>query len=572
MAIETSIQGLLHTFEQGRAAVWLHRALIASIVGAVAATWMFAKFNGFSTSEAMDQAQIGRQLAAGHGYTTLYARPLALHLMLARTGELRQPLPDISQAPLGPLLNAATLKISGAPFTFPEREVVSPAERAIVFTGFLLLAGALILSYLLGRRLFGPRLAILGTGLVIATDLMWRFTFSGLPQIAMLFFFSGALLALVAAMDAQDARHGTRCVLLVLLAALLLGLVTLGNGLGLWIFAGFWLFSVAAIRPRWLVALAAPVIYLLPLAPWALHNWRFLRHPFGESIYQLYRTPGTDRLSLTADFEPVLRLRWEDFLQNTAENFITQAAAFPSYLGFNIVAAAFFLAVLLHTFRRWQPAQFRWAVLAMWGGAAAGMVAFGVGDAVSANQLHILFLPVMTFYGLSFLLILWNRLEFDQPVLRAAFIVLLFALVSARLFITMFTDPGRVNWPPYLPPLVERFSQWVEPDEAMASDIPWATAWYAGRQSLLLPESIEQFELIHAERLLGAPLVAMYLTPFSGNRPTYGEIINGRYREWARFVLREVREEDLREWMLGSAVNLPVDGEAIFFADRARWR
>jgi hypothetical protein len=66
--------------------------------------------------------------------------------------------------------------------------------------------------------------------------------------------------------------------------------------------------------------------------------------------------------------------------------------------------------------------------------------------------------------------------------------------------------------------------------------------------------------------------VGLYLTPFSGDRATYESIINGRYREWARFVLREVKPEDLNNWMLRSAINLPIDGQSIFYADRPRWR
>ena len=72
--------------------------------------------------------------------------------------------------------------------------------------------------------------------------------------------------------------------------------------------------------------------------------------------------------------------------------------------------------------------------------------------------------------------------------------------------------------------------------------------------------------------MLGAPLVGIYLTPFSSNESAYAGIVNGRYRDWARFVLREVRQEEIQGWMINSAVNLPVDGEAIFFADRVRWQ
>ena len=572
MGLETNLQTFLHAFEQGRAAAWVRRLIVITLVGVVATMWFVFKFNGFAVPEAMDQAQIGRQISSGQGFTTLYARPLAMHLGITHTGNLELPLPEISQAPLGPLLNALVFRVSGINFNFTPGETVSPAERAISVAGFLFFAAALVLSYLLGRRLFDPQLALLGVGLLILTDLAWRFALSGLPQMAMLFFFSGALLALLSALEANDAQRRLKAVLLVLLASLLLGLVTLGNGLGLWIFAGFWLFAVATIRPRWLVALTTPVVYLIPLLPWAWHNWRALHNPFGLSLYELYRKPGTDPLALLADFEPHLRFKPSDFLANTATEAIGQLASMPSFLGGSIAAAAFFFALFLHVFRQWQPAQLRWAVLLMWLGAFAGMAVFGVDRAVSVNQLHILFLPVMIFYGLAFLLVLWSRLGFEQPLLRAAFLATLYLVNALPLLGTTFTQTPRINWPPYVPPIIAVFSEWVEPGEALASDIPWATAWYAGRLSLLLPENIGQFELIHSENLLGAPVVGLYLTPFSSEQPAYATIINGRYREWARFVLREIKEENLSGWMLPSALNLPIDGQTIFFADRPRWR
>ena len=280
-------QRVLHALEQGKPADWLKRALVVFVVVAISATWLMLKFNGFAIPEAMDQAQIGRQIATGQGYTTLYARPLALHLMLARTGKIDHPLPDISEPPLGPLLNALVLKATGTAKVAPDDEIVFSGDRAIGAAGFLFFAGSLVLSYLLARRLFDPRLALLGTGLVIATDILWRFSFSGLPQMPMLFFFSAAMLALAAALDAQDRGLKRGALALTLAAALLLGITTLGNGIGLWIFDGFWIFAVATLRPRWLTAFATPAAYVLPLLPWALHNWRVLRNPFGLGFYEL---------------------------------------------------------------------------------------------------------------------------------------------------------------------------------------------------------------------------------------------------------------------------------------------
>lgn len=572
MGLETNLQKFLHGFEQGPGVVWVRRILITVFVAFLAVMWFGFKFNGFSVAEAMDQAQIGRQLASGQGFTTLYARPLAMHIELARTGRVDVPMPEITQAPLGPLINAIVLRATGVNFGFPPGEVVMPADRLIAAAGFCFFAGSLVFSYLLGRRLFDPRLAPLGIGLLVVTDIAWRFAFSGLPQMAMLFFFSSALLALLAAMEANEGGRTIKSVVLVVVASLLLGLMTLGNGIGSWIFAGFWLFSVAVIRPRWLVAVAAPAIYALPLLPWAWHNWRAIRNPFGLPFYDLYRTSGTDRLAWQADFEPILRFQPGDLLANTAEQALDQAASLLTYFGGSIVAVAFFVAVFLHVFRRWQPAQFRWAILLMWLGAVLGMSVFGVDRAVSVNQLHILFLPVMIFYGLAFLLVLWSRLGFEQPLLRGIFLAFLFAVSAVPLIGTVFSNPPRVNWPPYVPPIITRFGQWVQPSEAIAADIPWATAWYGGRTSLLLPENIGQFELIHSEGLLQAPLVGIYLTPFSGDRAGYQQIINGPYREWSRFILREVTPQDLGSWMLRAAINLPVDGESILYSDRPRWR
>ncbi|MBE2179483.1 MAG: hypothetical protein IAE97_03345 [Chthoniobacterales bacterium] len=572
MGLETSLQWFVHSFEQGRAAIWLRRFLFVFIFLAAGAVWLLLKFNGFNDPDAMDQAQIGRQLASGQGYTTLYARPLALNRMLLRTGHVPAPLPDVSQAPLGPLLNAVAFRITGVNFGVPQRGFISSPEKIIALTGFLFFAGSVALTYLLARRLFDPKLALLGTGLVMVSFAMWRFSFSGLPQMAMLFFFTGSMLSTVAAMEARAAGRRRRAVLLVALAAFLLGLVALGHGIGLCIFAGFWIFATAAIRPRLLVAPIVAAAGILPVLPWALLNWRALRNPFGLPFYELCRPPGIGRLEFLADFEPLLRFRWTNLIQNTATHAMNQAADFFSCMGGNVVAVAFFLAVILHGYRHWLPAQFRWCILLMWLGAASGMSVFGVEGTFSAGQLHVLFLPVMVIYGLGFLLALWDRLGLDQPMLRGTFLAMLYLIVGAPLLLGFIANPKRMNWPPYLPPLVHHFADWLSPGEALASDIPWATAWYAGRTSLLLPQNIGQFELIHREQLLGGPLVAIYLTPFSGDQRAYADIVNGRYREWARFVLHEVKPADLRGWVLTTAVALPLDGEAMFYADRPRWQ
>lgn len=571
MALESAVQSWLHNIEQGAMAKWTLRILIATILAALTAFWLLAKFNGFSVPEAMDQAQIGRQIAAGQGFTTLYARPLAIGV-LAGNGKLRAPLPEISNAPLGPLLNAALFRASGMKFDVSPSSYISAGDFVIAAAGVAMLLAALLLAYLLGCALFDSRLALLGTGLFAGTLLLWRFSTSGLPQPAMLVLFNASLLGLASALRAADRGRPVRALVAVLLAALLLGCTTLGNGIVLWMFPGFLVFAAAALRPRLIVAAGCTGACVLPLLPWAWHNWRASGNPLGLAFYELRRPAGMDKLAFAADLEQDLALHWSDVLQNTATQALAQLNDLFALLGHNVVAVAFFLAVLLYTFRKWQAAQFRWAVLLMWAGAVAGMSVAGVDGPVSVNQLHILFLPVMIFYGLGFLLVLWTRLGFEQPMLRIAFIAALYAATAAPLIVALSSPVPRVNWPPYLPPILQNLGGWIGPGEALGSDIPWATAWYAGRRSLLLPESLAQFELIGAEGALGAPLVAVYLTPASGGARTYADIVGGRYGDWARLILREAGNSENDNWRLSHRVALPIDGGSILFADRPRWK
>jgi len=571
MALESAVQWFLHAFEQGALARWVRLVVVGMLMAGLALFWLLAKFNGFYVPDAMDQAQIARQIASGHGFTTQYARPLSLHLFAAR-GPVPDPLPEINQAPLGPLLGAAALLVTGTDPKVSDGSTLFSGDLAIAATGVVFLLGAFVAAFFLGRALFDAKSALLATGLAFCTALVWRFGISGLPQAVMMSLFNAALLCMVVALEASAKKRTRQTMLWAWGASLLLGLVTLGNGIAIWIFAGYLAFAIVVLRPRWSVVLGSVAFYALPLLPWIWHNMRALGQPMGFAHFALMRPAGMDALAFQADFEPTLALHWRDLGANSALQAAGQFAEIFGMLGYNVVAVAFFLAMVLHPFRSWQAAQFRWAVLLMWAGAFAGMSVFGVEGQVSVNQLHILFLPVMLFYGFDFLLSLWGRLGFEQKLMRTAFIVLLYAAVATPMMLAFGGRSLRFNWPPYLPLLVQKLGDWIGPDEAIASDIPWATAWYANRRSLLLPESSSQFELIHSERLLGAPLVAIYLTPASGGGQTYADIVNGRYRDWARIVIDELGTPVPPSWRLRSKVNLPIDGASILLADKERWK
>src|SRR5260370_21771578 len=86
---EEAIQRAVHAIETGDLALWLRRGLLIVVSLTVALIYMY-HFRGLATSQAMDQAQIGRAIANGHGWRTNFARPLAVGQLQAHGKDVRR--------------------------------------------------------------------------------------------------------------------------------------------------------------------------------------------------------------------------------------------------------------------------------------------------------------------------------------------------------------------------------------------------------------------------------------------------------------------------------------------------
>jgi len=191
------------------------------------------------------------------------------------------------------------------------------------------------------------------------------------------------------------------------------------------------------------------------------------------------------------------------------------------------------------------------------------------GSPVAANDLHLLFVPLFSAYGLAFLLVLWNRREVRIPYLRTVFIGLIF-FVSAIPLINFRTASLKLPfwWPPYAPPAVARLNKWVEPNEIILSDMPWAVAWYANRKSFWIPEKLRDFIEIHDYARLQQPFAGLFLTPITGNAAFMGEVLKGEYKEWAPLILRS---SNVPGFPFKQIRPMEIKGENVFFSDRNRW-
>ena len=563
-----TVQELVHEIEIGPIKTLILRAGFLAVVAGLAALYLFYAFRGLDTETAMDQAQIGRQIAAGAGYSTLYVRPMAIWQFLNHKEKMPSGyFPDTYNFPLNPLLDAVVLRPVKRWWPMEPTDLIYVGDRVIAAAGIGLFLSSLVLLFFLVRGLFDSRIAWMTTGLLVLCDMAWMFSISGLPQMLVLFLFSAALLLMQRAMIARETARPGRMLLLLAGAAILFGLMTLAHPLTSWIFLGFLGFVFAWFKPRSVSGLLVFFIYTGIVAPWLVRNYLVCGNPLGLGFFGILDGTSGSELSFMANLNPDLGA-FGAVRSKLRGGLIDQFQNLFGYLGYNIAAVAFFFS-LLHVFRRRDTNMFRWALMLMWIPAAAGMALFAPRGVVSSNQIHVLFLPLFIAYGTAFLLVLWNRMNLRFPIARTAFLTVIFAVSALPMGVNLLNRPAMpVAWPPYVPPFINAVSRWMDSNEILCTDMPWATAWYGGRLSLLLPSQIKQFILIHDYKYLGGPLNGLYLTPVSGYQPFLSHIAKGEYGEWAKFIMRTA---DLTGFPLQYFTPLPIDNECVFYSNRDRW-
>ena len=382
----------------------------------------------------------------------------------------------------------------------------------------------------------------------------------------MLLLFSGACWTTLKAMEKKADLFPMLALLFA--SGLLFGLMTLCHGAAIWIFLGWLAFAVVYFPPRGIAALVALAAVILVVLPWLARNYSVSGNPLGIAGYELTVPVFTSESGHLRSFSGAPSLGGMAPLNRLKNAVFTHSEQIFAFLGMNIAALAFF-AALLHRFKAPVTAVFRWCVVLMWLGAFGGMALCGVQSAVHPNQLHILFIPLFILYGLAFFLVLWNRLEVQIPILRVGFIVLILFLGALPLLARLSAGPGAaIQWPPYVPPFIAILGDWYEKNEVIASDMPWAVAWYANRNSILLPKSVKDFNKISDYRVLGQSITGLYLTPITGNARLFSEIYKGPYTDWVFMI---TRPPNVSGFALPVFTPLPIDGECILFADRDRW-
>jgi hypothetical protein len=122
------LQEWIHHWEEGAGARLLKVA--GAILGFIVLGCLYdlLAFQGFSNEEAMETAQVARNLSEGKGYVTQSIRPLSIYLLQRQAGpaaklDIPLPAPDLNSPPVYPLLMAGLMEV--LPFSF----TASPNSR-----------------------------------------------------------------------------------------------------------------------------------------------------------------------------------------------------------------------------------------------------------------------------------------------------------------------------------------------------------------------------------------------------------------------------------------------------------
>ncbi len=119
-------QDLIHKLEEGGGARWLRLGIFLFALLLLTTGYNWRAFRNMATQEAMDAAQLARNIARGKGYTTLFIRPFSIYLVKKNNQEqrrspgsgktpdlaqLRTMHPDIANPPVYPMVLAGLMKV-----------------------------------------------------------------------------------------------------------------------------------------------------------------------------------------------------------------------------------------------------------------------------------------------------------------------------------------------------------------------------------------------------------------------------------------------------------------------------
>ena len=623
------VQEIIHSLEEGKWAKRIRGLVLLLLIGSLGLVYYLNLTRSFTAPEAMDAAQLARNIAEGRGYTTQFIRPLSLDILRQQGAvsdvELRSKFPDITNPPVYPMLLAALMKV--LPFEFEidlqkanEFERYQP-EFLIWLLNQALFFVALIQVFRLGEKLFDPSVAWCSALVFLGTELYWKFSTSGLPTMLLLVLFLALAKTLVRLEEQGNdgvPRGGGWFAGMALWAGALAGL----GGLTRYGFA--WVILPVLVYLGWFmgrhrgrtVAMAL-LGFLLVMSPWMVRNAQLSGNLFGTAGLALYSQTDTfpgDTLERTLFYEPSdapvngqdeIKVKvadhvglWE--IENKLKRNLRYLLVheLPQFSGswFAVVC----LVGLVVPFRNRSLRRLRFFLLMTFAvfalgqalgrthlsaanGTLAELLARSLGQGapvtaasgVNGENLLAILGPVSFLFGAGLFFSLLDRWKVDLPEMRLAASTGLVVAASLPMALSfLLPHPYPMANPPYHPPRVQYVSSipresgedTIGAGDLLMSDIPWAVAWYGNQDCVWLTLKVEpDFYTLNDQF---RPVSALYFTEATTDQRYLSRVFSQIESNWERFVLFMQLEGDLPdEFPLQGVLNDFSPGQWLLFAD-----
>jgi NADH:ubiquinone oxidoreductase subunit K len=606
MPLSELIQKLIHMSEDGVGSRYLRSLVLGLAVVGLALVYNLYAYRNLATQEAMDSAQLARNIADGKGYTTLFVRPFSLYLVQSHNEAKHAAAPattnvdfahikytshpDLANPPVYPIVLAGLMKV--LPFHYPvelnkpfwsnnnQFWRYQPDFQIAVFNEILLLV-VVALTFFLARKLFDVNVAWLSALLAIGCELLWRFSVSGLSTMLLMVIFLGLTWCVlrIEEMGREPQPRATWLLGLALAAGVLTGVGALTRYAFGWtiIPVALFLFFFSGQR-RVLHALAALGAFVIVLTPWVIRNYAVSGTPFGTAGFAFAEGTGLlSRFQLERSVHPDLthmlgfKLYVQKFLANAHDILVNEL---PKLGG--SWASMLFLAGLLLGFRGITVRRMRYFLLMCLG---MFIVAQALGRTqlsdespeVNSENLLVLLIPLAFCYGVSFFFTFLGQMKLPVSQLRYA-VIAVFAGLSCLPMIFTFLLPKvlPVVYPPYFPPDIQQTAGWMKENELMMSDVPWAVAWYGQRQCVWLTLNAQDDFFAINDNL--KTVQALYLTPETTDGKFLSDWVLSSERSWGSFIILGVVQNQIPSgFPLRNAPTgfLPT---RLFLTDRERWK
>src|SRR5438445_1263538 len=561
------LQEWIHKFEVGEGTRTVRLVLAILALLTLTAVYDWREYRNFSATEAMDAAQLDRNMDEGKGYTTEFIRPLSIHLVEERQMKLHQRTndfallrsghPDLASPPVYPVILAGLMKVLPFDYQITEQNIAHGSvlfryqpEVLICFFNQALFLVVVFQVFRLARRLFDAPVAWLSTLVLAGSDLFWRFSVSGFSTMLLEVIFLGLVWCLVFMEQAsrEPQRGGVWFVMMAMLAGALVGLGALTRYSFGWLIVpvlAFFAFYFA--KRRVVLCLVALGALVGVLSPWLARNYNWSGTLFGTAGYAVVEdTPQFPADRLERSLKPDLTdVTFGDYARKLAVNVAGMFQNELPKLGGSWLTA-FFLAGLLVPFVSQALGRLRIFLLAslfvLTVVQALGRTHLSADSpAINSENLLILLAPLVFIYGAGMYSLLLDQLNLPFPQLRHLVTGSLVALACAPLIFTLL--PPRefpLAYPPYYPPWIQQFGRWMSKDELVMSDMPWAMAWYGQRQSVWTTLNVKDqkgHDDFFTVNDLQKPVHGLYLTTLTMDARFYSQMLRGQDWAWGKFVM-----------------------------------